>query len=107
MAPSSLQQQQRQLPYFKTTSTLWLQKDTKIVFGSDDSSVESGISTDEDEEYAKNQKERQKIIDDVLEKQDLEFKEARRRKKWGDFADAKTKEDILKVEQSIKSNQDH
>lgn len=103
MTPSSLQQQQRQLPYFKTTSTLWLQKDTKIVFGSDDSSVESGISTDEDEEYAKNQKERQKIIDDVLEKQDLEFKEARRRKKWGDFADAKTKEDILKVEQSIKS----
>ena len=96
-----------QLPWQRDDASftrLFLNKDQKIVFGSDDSSIEAGgIGSDEDEEYAKKQRERQAVIDNVLEAQDLEFKEARRRKKWGDFADAKTKEDIMKVEQSIKT----
>eukprot|EP00980_Cylindrotheca_fusiformis_P013544 scaffold3450_cov114-Cylindrotheca_fusiformis.AAC.49 len=77
-----------------------MRKDTKIVFGSDASSE---VSTDEDEDFARDQKERQAVVDRALEMQDEEFKEERRRKKWGDFANAKTKEDILRVEESLKS----
>jgi hypothetical protein len=77
-----------------------VRKDTKIVFGSDASSE---MGTDEEEEFARDQKERQAYVEKVLLEQDAEFKEERRKKKWGDFADAKTKEDILKVEESIKA----
>lgn len=80
-------------------TNIMMRKDTKIVFGSD---ATSEVSTDEDEDFARDQKERQAIVEKVLQEQDVEFKEERRRMKWGDFADAKTKEDILKVEESLK-----
>jgi hypothetical protein len=33
-----------------------------------------------------------------VEEQDFEFEELRRRKKWGDFANATSKEDIVKMQ---------
>lgn len=82
---------------------LHLQKDTKIVYGSDSNSgVSYGEADDDEDEYAKDQRERQAVVAKILEEQDQEFKEERRRKKWGEFADATSKEDILKVEESIK-----
>jgi len=50
----------------------------------------------------KDREAREKIIEQALKDQDEEFKEERRKKNWGEFADAKTKEDIRKVEEKIK-----
>lgn len=75
-----------------------VRKDTRITFGSDQSTEED----DEEEEYVRERAERDAVIESVLKEQDEEFKEERRKKRWGEFADAKTKEDILKVEDKIK-----
>jgi hypothetical protein len=77
-----------------------VRKDTKIVFGSE---PQNEMASDEEEDFAKDAELRAAYVEKVLLKQDAEFKEERRKKKWGDFADAKTKEDILKVEESIKA----
>ncbi|KAL3926684.1 MAG: hypothetical protein SGBAC_013374 [Bacillariaceae sp.] len=75
-----------------------IRRNTKITFGSDNSSDGS----DEEESYIKEREERDAIIESVLKEQDEEFKEERRKKRWGEFADAKNKQDILKVEGKIK-----
>lgn len=75
-----------------------IQRNRKIVFGSD----QSVDGSDEDEDFLKERAERNAIIESVLKEQDEEFKEERRKKQWGEFADAKTKEDILKVEEKIR-----
>ncbi|CAJ1952380.1 unnamed protein product [Cylindrotheca closterium] len=75
-----------------------IRKNTRITFGSD----QSVDGSDEEEAYVKDRAERDAIIEGVLKEQDEEFKEERRKKRWGEFADAKTKEDILKVEEKIK-----
>ena len=81
--------------------------DMMIAFGSDDDNLE-----DEDEEdyYEKqeieNQAKRDEIVNQKLKEQDQEFKEERRRQVWGDFADAKTAEDIEKVKLALKEKID-
>lgn len=75
-----------------------IRRNTKITFGSDNTSDGS----DEEESYIKEREERDAIIETVLKEQDEEFKEERRKKRWGEFADAKNKQDILKVEGKIK-----
>ena len=73
----------------RVITKIFIRKDTEIVFGSNSS---SGLNSDEDEEFAREQQERKAIVDKVLQEQDNEFKEERRRKKWGDFADAAVQE---------------
>ncbi len=81
--------------------------DMMIAFGSDDDNLE-----DEDEEdyYEKQEIEhrakREEIVNKKLKEQDQEFKEERRRQVWGDFADAKTAEDIEKVKLALKEKID-
>jgi len=75
-----------------------IRRNTQITFGSD----QSTDGSDEEEEFVRERAERDAIIESVLKEQDEEFKEERRKKRWGQFADAKTKEDILKVEEKIK-----
>jgi transcription-repair coupling factor (superfamily II helicase) len=84
-----------------------LRPDTRIDFGS-----EVGLEEDEDDlddediQYQKDRINREKVVEKVLNEQDKEFKEERRRQVWGEFADAKSKEDILKVKQSLKEKID-
>ena len=84
-----------------------LRPDTRIDFGS-----EQGLEEDEDDlddediQYQNDRINREKVVEKVLDEQDKEFKEERRRQVWGEFADAKSKEDILKVKQSLKEKID-
>eukprot|EP00535_Pseudo-nitzschia_heimii_P007971 CAMPEP_0197177938 /NCGR_PEP_ID=MMETSP1423-20130617/3368_1 /TAXON_ID=476441 /ORGANISM="Pseudo-nitzschia heimii, Strain UNC1101" /LENGTH=1146 /DNA_ID=CAMNT_0042627565 /DNA_START=145 /DNA_END=3585 /DNA_ORIENTATION=+ len=80
-----------------------LRPDTQITFGSDTESFEDDDDYDdyEAEEIAR-QKKRDELIQKALADQDKEFKEERRRDVWGEFAEAKTAEDIEKVKQNLK-----
>ena len=74
-----------------------------MVYGSDGvSSMSYGEDDSDEDDYAKEQKERAAVVAKLLEEQDAEFKEERRKKKWGEFAGATSREDIKKVEKSIK-----
>ncbi|KAG7367315.1 transcription-repair coupling factor [Nitzschia inconspicua] len=75
-----------------------MRSDVTMTFGSQGDSVDE----DEEDEYDKEQRNRRRKVQDLLVESDKEFLEERRRKVWGDFADAKSKADILKVEQSMK-----
>jgi transcription-repair coupling factor (superfamily II helicase) len=79
-----------------------IQRDRKIVFGSSEAEEDDDGAIDEDVEYDRQQQERKLAVAKLLEQQDAEFKEDRRKKKWGEFADATSKEDIVKVEQKMK-----
>eukprot|EP00529_Nitzschia_sp_RCC80_P008145 CAMPEP_0113515198 /NCGR_PEP_ID=MMETSP0014_2-20120614/40813_1 /TAXON_ID=2857 /ORGANISM="Nitzschia sp." /LENGTH=1198 /DNA_ID=CAMNT_0000411743 /DNA_START=393 /DNA_END=3989 /DNA_ORIENTATION=+ /assembly_acc=CAM_ASM_000159 len=68
----------------------------------DGDEILNGDLFDEEDEYEKELEKRRKVVEEMLEEQDKQFKEERRREVWGDFADAKTKVDILKVEQNLK-----
>jgi hypothetical protein len=86
-----------------TSTRLQIGKDTKIVYGSDSNNgVSYGENEEEEDDYVKEQVARQAVVAKLLEEQDAEFKEDRRRKTWGEFADATSKEDIKKVEESIR-----
>mmetsp|Transcript_10736 Transcript_10736/g.25415 ORF Transcript_10736/g.25415 Transcript_10736/m.25415 type:complete len:1147 (+) Transcript_10736:265-3705(+) len=81
-----------------------LRPDTQIEFG-------SGVDVEEedddyDEQENAYQRKRDEIMKKALEEQDKEFKEERRRKVWGEFADAKTAEDIERVKQDLKEKID-
>lgn len=81
-----------------------LRPDTQITFGSDvDEEEELDDYEDEEDEY---KKKRDEVVQKKLDEQDKEFKEERRRKVWGEFADAKTAEDIERVKQSLKEKID-
>lgn len=77
-----------------------MRKDTEYIFGSDS----AGLADEDEEEdsFDVEQRKRKEVVEKLLEEQDAEFLEERRRKNWGEFADAKTKEDILRVQRSIK-----
>lgn len=57
---------------------------------------------DEEDEYEREERRRQHVIDQFLKKEELAYREERRRMVWGEFANATTKEEIAKIEQSIK-----
>ena len=88
-------------------SPMGLRPDTQITFGSDTESLEDDDDYDdyEREENARRLK-RDELIKKALADQDKEFKEERRRNVWGEFADAKTAEDIEKVKQNLRETID-
>lgn len=69
--------------------------DMSVTFGSDD---DDDFGTEEDE-FRSEQASRKAKIEALLQEQDVEFKEERRRKKWGKFANATTKEEIRALEE--------
>ena len=80
-----------------------LRPDTQIEFGSGEEDDEEDDYDNEENEY---QRKRDEIVQKALDDQDKEFKEERRRKVWGEFADAKTPEDIQRVKQALKEKID-
>ncbi|KAL3916882.1 MAG: hypothetical protein SGILL_004974, partial [Bacillariaceae sp.] len=76
-----------------------MRPDNHIVLGS----VEGDDEDDDDEDYDKEQRERRRVIQELLQEEDKEFFEERRKKVLGEFADAKSKQDIQRIEQSMKS----
>jgi transcription-repair coupling factor (superfamily II helicase) len=78
-----------------------LQADTTVVFGSETALNGGSDEYEEEEEYDREQRERRRVVQNLLKEQDDEFREERRKKVWGEFADAKTKDDIIKVQKSI------
>jgi len=83
-----------------------LRPDTQITFGSDTDNLEEDEDDYYDNQESAYQKKRDEVVAEALAKQDKEFKEERRRKVWGEFADAKTVEDIEKVKQNLKEKID-
>ncbi len=76
--------------------------DTMITFGSEVEDLEEEEEDYYDRQESEMQKRRQEIVNKALEEQDKEFKEERRREVWGEFADAKTAEDIEKIKEELK-----
>jgi hypothetical protein len=66
--------------------------DIDVIFGSE----QEGI--DDEEEFRREQEERRQRISLILKEQDLEFKEDRRRRKWGRYANATSRQDIEALE---------
>jgi len=83
-----------------------LRPDTQMTFGSDDDNPEEDEEDYYDEEENQYIKKRDEVVQKALDEQDKEFREERRRKVWGDFADAKTAEDIEKVKQNLRAKID-
>ena len=85
-----------------------MRPDTSMSFGSDDAYLEE--EDDEEDPYETKEREfnarRDEVIQKALDEQDSAYREERRREIWGDFADAKTAEDIEKVKQDIKEKID-
>jgi transcription-repair coupling factor (superfamily II helicase) len=98
------QQQIRRDTVLEFGSTAAAKGRAKELLGGDDD--DDGDYMDEEEEYDREQRERQRVVQELLKEQDEEFKEERRKMVWGEFAGAKTKEDIDKVKQSIKEKID-
>jgi len=69
--------------------------DMSVTFGSKDP---DDFGTEEDD-FREEQASRKEKIDNLLKEQDVAFKEERRRKKWGKFANATSKEEIQAVEE--------
>jgi hypothetical protein len=67
--------------------------DIDVIFGSEQEDV------DEEEEFRREQEERRQRISLILKEQDLEFKEDRRRRKWGKYANATSRQDIEALEE--------
>jgi hypothetical protein len=66
--------------------------DIDVIFGSD--------REDADEDHdRREQEERRQKISTILKQQDLEFKEDRKRRKWGKYANATSREDIEALEE--------
>ena len=69
--------------------------DMSVTFGSDDP---DDFGTDEDD-FRAEQAARKAKIEALLKQQDVDFKEERRKKKWGKFANATSKEEIQALEE--------
>jgi len=90
-------------PRFTSTSSLRSyqdpsRSDIKVVCGSGEG---DDFGTDEDD-FKREQAERKAKIQAILQKQDEEFKQARRARKWGKFANATSKEEICELEEEEK-----
>ena len=83
-----------------------LRPDLQMTFGSDEDNLEEDEEDYFDKEEKEYRKKRDEIVQRALDEQDKEFKEERRRQVWGEFADAKTAEDIEKVKQDLKAKTD-
>ena len=70
--------------------------DMSVTFGSEDP---DDFGTEEDD-FRAEQASRKAKIDALLKQQDVDFKEERRRKKWGKFANATSKEEIQALEEA-------
>lgn len=81
-----------------------LTPDTRITFGSETENLEEDDYYDEDENAYR--KKRDELIQKALDQQDKAFKEERRREIWGEFADAKTADDVEKVKKNLKETID-
>jgi transcription-repair coupling factor (superfamily II helicase) len=76
------------------------------MFGSEAGNLEEDEEDYYDQKESEYHKKRDEVLRKALEEQDKEFKEERRRKVWGEFADAKTAEDIEKVKKKMKEKID-
>ena len=77
-------------------------QDIQVTFGSeldDDDDVDEG---DEEQEHAIRQRQRQATIDQYLAEEDDAYREERRQKLWGDYANATTKEELKEIEAAQK-----
>jgi hypothetical protein len=95
------QQSQKSIVSFSLSSKLFalgydpMRKDMKVTFGSGED--DEDIDTTEGDRQ-RDQRDRKARIEELLEDQDKEFREERKRKVWGKFSNATTKEDIAKLE---------
>lgn len=97
--PSSVRQRQRQQQQQHRSTVLWdahpHRSDIDVVFGS------VNVEGDEDEvSNQREQEERRRAIASLLKEQDEEFREARKKRKWGKYANATSKQDIEALEEA-------
>ena len=79
--------------------------DIDIVFGSTNvTGVNWGYEEDDEDDIDHDRVQRNERLNQLLRKQDEEWKELRRKQKWGAFANATSKDDIQKVERSLKQS---
>ena len=92
----------------KQCSVLWSSNpsgfaDLDVSFGSSNATgVNWGFEEDDDDDVDKDRVRRRQELDKLLEDQDNEFKEERRKKMWGEFANATSKEEIALVEKKLR-----
>jgi transcription-repair coupling factor (superfamily II helicase) len=85
-----------------TSSGREMRPDTNIILGS----TKDDDDEDLEDDYDKEQRRRREKVQELLKEQDKEFLEERRKEVLGEFADAKSKEDIHRIEQSMKNKID-
>jgi CarD-like/TRCF domain len=79
-----------------------LSPDAYVVYGSSAADDDEGEGDDDDAHELEQQRTRRRVIELALEEQDRNFREERRRKVWGDFANATSREEVARVEQSLR-----
>jgi transcription-repair coupling factor (superfamily II helicase) len=79
------------------------QVDMDVTFGSSNvTGVNWGFEEDDEDDVDTDRVKRKEKLDELLSEQDQEFKELRRKKRWGAYANATTKQEIRKVEESVR-----
>jgi transcription-repair coupling factor (superfamily II helicase) len=79
------------------------QVDMDVTFGSSNNTgVNWGYEEDDLDDEDNDRKKRKETLEKLMQQQDLDFKEERRQKKWGKFANATTKEEIRTVERAMR-----
>ena len=80
--------------------------DSSLSFGSEEDNLEEDEQDYYEQQESEYQARREAIVNKALEEQDKQYKEERRREVWGEFADAKTPEEIEAVKQKLKEKFD-
>jgi transcription-repair coupling factor len=79
------------------------QVDIDVTFGSSNvTGVNWGFEEDDEDDVDTDRLRRKEKLASLLSEQDQEFKEQRRKKRWGAYANATTKQEIKKVEESVR-----
>lgn len=73
--------------------------DMAIAFGSSVRNQEDDDENDEDELAMRKRLDREQTIQALMDKQDKEFRQQRKRKTWGKYANATTPEEVEKLEE--------
>ena len=79
------------------------QVDIDVTFGSSNvTGVNWGFEEDDEDDVDTDRLRRKEKLDALLSEQDQEFKEQRRKKRWGAYANATSKQEIKKVEETVR-----
>eukprot|EP00538_Stauroneis_constricta_P012649 CAMPEP_0119564576 /NCGR_PEP_ID=MMETSP1352-20130426/27431_1 /TAXON_ID=265584 /ORGANISM="Stauroneis constricta, Strain CCMP1120" /LENGTH=1119 /DNA_ID=CAMNT_0007613347 /DNA_START=116 /DNA_END=3475 /DNA_ORIENTATION=+ len=90
-------------PHFHLMAQHPHRTDVDVQFGTADTSGTSwGYEEDDMDDADIERIRRKERVNELLAEHEEEIKEERRKKKWGEFSDAKTKEDVKRVEASMK-----